>query len=228
MNIEKPIFEKIVKESSCITEALKKCGLRAAGGNFKTFKKVVAKWDIDLSHFNANYIRVTKLKALNFKKLTPLKDVLVEKSSYSRTHLKERLYREGLKERKCEECGQSEEWRGKKISLILDHINGKWDDNRLENIRILCPNCNATLDTHCGKNRKKEENKSRRKIQIGEKKYSEKELERFKQKRKVERPPYEILKKEVENFGYLPTGKKYGVSDNAIRKWIKTYEKLGF
>jgi hypothetical protein len=41
------------------------------------------------------------------------------------------------------------------LSLILDHINGVNNDNRIENIRIVCPNCNATLDTHCGKNKSK-------------------------------------------------------------------------
>lgn len=49
-------------------------------------------------------------------------------------------------------CGQGEEWNGKKISLILDHINGDRKNNLIENLQILCPNCNATLDTHCGKN----------------------------------------------------------------------------
>jgi hypothetical protein len=78
-------------------------------------------------------------------------DILIENSSYSRASLKDRLYKEGLKKRECELCGQGEEWVGKKMSLILDHINGVNNDNRIENIRIVCPNCNATLDTHCGK-----------------------------------------------------------------------------
>jgi protein-arginine kinase activator protein McsA len=42
------------------------------------------------------------------------------------------------------------------MALVLDHINGVWNDNRLENLRILCPNCNATLDTHCGRKNKRE------------------------------------------------------------------------
>jgi hypothetical protein len=74
-------------------------------------------------------------------------DILIENSSYSRASLKDRLYKEGLKKRECELCGQGEEWVGKKMSLILDHINGVNNDNRIENIRIVCPNCNATLDT---------------------------------------------------------------------------------
>jgi hypothetical protein len=58
---------------------------------------------------------------------------------------------------------QGEEWVGKKMSLILDHINGVNNDNRIEN-RIVCPNCNATLDTHCGKIRVK---KILKKVDLG-------------------------------------------------------------
>lgn len=76
--------------------------------------------------------------------------VLCEHSTCNRLHLKRRLYKEGLKQRRCELCGQNEVWRGRAMALILDHVNGVHDDNRLQNLRIVCPNCNATLDTHCG------------------------------------------------------------------------------
>lgn len=51
----------------------------------------------------------------------------------------------------CELCGQDEIWHGRRMSLILDHVNGVRDGNRIENLNIVCPNCAATLPTHCGK-----------------------------------------------------------------------------
>ena len=101
------------------------------------------------------------------------------------------------------------------MSLILDHINGINNDNRLENLRIVCPNCNATLPTHCGRNKRVLNAQTKLK----------KRIESFKNKRKVKnRPDFETLKMEINNMGYLSTGRKYGVSDNAVRKWVKYYE----
>jgi 5-methylcytosine-specific restriction endonuclease McrA len=53
----------------------------------------------------------------------------------------------------CSECGCDDNWRGKKMSLILDHINGINNDNKLENLRFLCPNCDSIQDTYKGKNK---------------------------------------------------------------------------
>ena len=74
----------------------------------------------------------------------------------SRGHLKRAAAGRGPRSgRECEMCGQGELWRGRRMSLVLDHVNGVHDDHRLENLRILCPNCNATLDTHCGRHNKR-------------------------------------------------------------------------
>lgn len=142
-------FNKIISESKSINDCLYKLGMTRTGDNQITIKKYIRLYNIDTSHFLIN--KNVKEKYIKLK----LIDILKEKSTYNRTLLKQRLYNEGLKERKCELCGQSEEWNGKHMSLILDHINGINDDNRIENLRIVCPNCNATLDTHCGKNKKK-------------------------------------------------------------------------
>jgi 5-methylcytosine-specific restriction endonuclease McrA len=129
-----------------------KLELSTRGNNYKTLHKYINKYNIDISHFNANFVRGEKLQKFN---KIPIEEILVENSTYTWTsNLKNRLYDEGLKERKCEKCGQGELWLGEKISLIIDHINGINNDNRFSNLRILCPNCNAALSTHCGKNRK--------------------------------------------------------------------------
>jgi 5-methylcytosine-specific restriction endonuclease McrA len=69
----------------------------------------------------------------------------------NRTHIKTRLIRAGLLENRCGECGLSE-WRGKPLSVHIDHINGVKNDNRLENLRMLCPNCHSQTETYSGKN----------------------------------------------------------------------------
>jgi len=125
----------------------------------------------------------------------------------------------------------------------LDHINGVNNDNRIENLRIVCPNCNAGLDTHCRgykgikiddkyKNIKIDDKYKNIKIDDSKIKYCDcgkiikksssncKKCNEIKQ-RKVERPSVEQLKKDVEELGYRGTGRKYNVSDNTIRKWIK-------
>lgn len=222
------------KNSLSLTDMLKYVKLRAAGGNYRTLKKYIDLYNIDISHFNSDEIRKEKLKQITFKNKKELSEILVENSSYSRTSLKHRLYEEGIKERKCELCGQNENWNGKKISLILDHKNGTHDDNRLWNLRIVCPNCNATLDTHCGKNNSKrskkliENNFNINDVIDFRKTLTKENINSSKKRRIVERPTFEQLKFEIETLGYRGTGRKYGVSDNSIRKWEKNYEKNNF
>jgi hypothetical protein len=152
-NYSEDNLKKIVLNSQTFREVFEKLGLNVHGNNYKTLHKYINKYNINISHFNANAVRVKKLREFN---KIPTEEILVENSTYAWTNnLKIRLYNEGLKKRICEKCGQDENWFGEHMSLILDHINGKNDDNRIENLRIVCPNCNGTLPTHCGKNTKK-------------------------------------------------------------------------
>lgn len=71
---------------------------------------------------------------------------------YQTLKLKKRLIKEGIFENQCAECGIIE-WNGKPISMQLDHVNGDSSDHRLQNLRMLCPNCHSQTDTYCGKNK---------------------------------------------------------------------------
>ncbi len=82
----------------------------------------------------------------------PIEELLVGRRC--RTHVKLRLIRAGLLENRCDECGLTD-WRGRPLSIHIDHINGVRGDNRLENLRMLCPNCHSQTDTFGGRNMKR-------------------------------------------------------------------------
>jgi predicted nucleic acid-binding Zn ribbon protein len=219
-----------IATSLSYAEALRRLGMCASGGNWRTLKRYATEvWRIPVDHFDPH---AASREALARNRLVerPLDEILVEGSPFSRVQLKKRLYAAGLKSPRCELCGQGEEWRGRRLALILDHVNGVRDDHRLENLRIVCPNCAATLDTHCGRNpgptrscaacgaafkpcHSKQRYCSRRCGGIAG------------SSRRVERPPYEQLVAEVEATSYVAVGRNYGVSDNAIRKWLRQYER---
>jgi hypothetical protein len=222
-------LEQAVASSFSFGETLRKLKLCTTGGNHQTIKKYCQAWEISTAHFLTQSERI-KLHPPSQRAIS-LDLVLIENSTYSRTRLKKRLYEERLKKPVCELCGQDEWWCGKKMSLILDHKNGIRDDCRLNNLRIVCPNCEATLPTHCGKRSTVLCPACQKPVSAGKKYCSHPCYTSFNnnrphpEKRKIKRPPYDKLLKEIEEMGFSATGRKYGVSDNAIRKWLKTYEQ---
>lgn len=84
----------------------------------------------------------------------PLENILVENSSYSRGNLKKRILSENIIQYICIICGIGPKWMDKPMPLILDHINGVNNDNRLDNLRFVCSNCDSQLPTYKSKNKR--------------------------------------------------------------------------
>jgi hypothetical protein len=232
-----------IAKSSCWSDALRELGYEVKGSNHRTLKKYAHLWGIAVDHFDPHIGRKRAAAA----RAPPLSAVLVANSRYPRGRLKERLYAEGLKRRECETCGQGEQWQGRQMSLVLDHINGVATDHRLPNLRILCPNCAATLDTHCGRSlpRSRVCPNCRDRFAPTHIRHRYCSLRCWgavrarddysgpganlgiphPENRKVERPVYWKLLEEIEELGYCGVGRRHGVSDNAIRKWERQYER---
>ena len=146
-------MEEAVRSSFSYRQVLIKLGLREAGGNYAQIRYYIKESSLDINHFTGKGWN----KGLKFqpRPAIPIERILVENSTYQSFKLKNRLFKEELKEKRCEECGWAEVSADGYLPLELDHINGNRMDNRLENLRVLCPNCHSLKPTHRGRNRKK-------------------------------------------------------------------------
>lgn len=212
-------FRNLVAESNAIVDILRACGLQPIGGNNKLALKRIVELGIDTSHFltTNNRIRYEKIE-----------QVLTRNSPISNSNwLKKRLIQEGLLENKCAICGQEPEWQGKPLVMHLDHKNGIHDDNRLSNLRIVCPHCDSQLPTYKGRNRKARERfygtcedcgKP-----VGETSARCRSCASKNQTTKIQWPELESLIEAVRQNGYCAVARELGVSDNAVRKHIKNH-----
>ena len=218
MDINKQILQKNVTISQSYREVLRRLNMNTSSNAYKKLYQRLEEWEIDTTHFrNKSQILKDIRKNGTIKKKTN-EEIFKKESLVARATVKNRLLKDELKEYKCEMCRNTGEWMGKKVTLILDHINGVSNDHSIDNLRFLCPNCNATLDTHC----------------IGAKGLKAKDIYKIDKRRlkrdrpelrKVKnRPSKEELSQMISEMSYVAIGKKYDISDNAVRKWAKKYE----
>lgn len=137
-----------VAASTTLADVQRRLGYVPTGGIHRWIKGHIARLEIDTSHFVGQSWMAGRKKPQE-RMREELTKVLIKGSAYRSTgYLRKRLINAGLKPACCEECGLTE-WRGRPLPLELDHINGDNTDNRLENLRILCPNCHSITDTWC-------------------------------------------------------------------------------
>jgi len=225
-------IKKAVENSFNWTQVIRLLGLRPAGGTHKNIQRKVEKLGIDVSHFKMGLPLREKYKI-------SIKDLLKSNVCIRSSHLKKRIIKEGVLEYRCSVCSQGPVWNGKPMVLELDHIDGDIYNNKIENLRIICLHCHSQTSTF---RRKKIVKSKVEKIYCKKcgKEISKSSIHKmcsscFNKNRKhsigcrkvKNRPSVDVLVKEVIEMGYTGTGRKYGVSDNSIRKWIKNGKKIG-
>ncbi len=137
---------KAVKESTSYRQVIGKLGLRQAGGNYIQLRKYIKELSLETAHFKGTAWN-KGLTGIGIPRFTTA-EVLTKNSYFQSYKVKQRLFKEGLKAKKCERCGWAERAPGGHLPLELDHMNGDRSDNRLENLRILCPNCHSLTDNY--------------------------------------------------------------------------------
>lgn len=242
---DRETFCRVFNESNGIREALQKLGMSGNGGNYKTFKERCAEEGLDLVQMNervrrANSDRMSRLGRRWRRR--PLDQILTERSCTSRRAVKARLITEGLLDpTRCSICGMPDQWNGLPIVMIIDHINGRGDDHRLENLRLICPNCNSQLETFTGRNmsHKKRESpvciggcgkrvtiRSKTGMCVSCSRKAENFNDPTRNWKVKNRPSRDALADMSKQESWEAIGRRYGVSGTAVRKWATAYGLL--
>lgn len=225
-SLKKKEIIDLLSNHCSIHSALKSIDVYATGsGAYKTFNSRCGSLGIDPKIF----LNRKKGYSIGKSPRLPLSEILVENSPYKGTSsLKKRLIKDGVLTYQCNECGISN-WNGKAISLHLDHRNGINNDNRKENLRLLCPNCHSQTETYGGRNCKgqnrtnKEQNHCHCGTPINMRHSTCRACADAKKKSMSMKPSLEKLSDLLLTQSITDIGKNHGVSHTTVRRWINSY-----
>ena len=210
---------EITGKSKTLREILLALGYEArSGGGWRTLRKRLDREQIDYSHITTGR-GANRGRSYYIPPPVPLEALLVENCQHTRGVLRRAILRHGLLSHKCAICGLGPEWNNKPLTLTLDHINGVNNDNRIENLRFVCPNCDTQTDTYGAKNQRRRCSKCGRPITYMSK------------TGRCSRcchpqggsPAKDVLAKLVWEKPTTTIAADYGVSDAAVAKWCKKY-----
>ncbi|MCT7353885.1 HNH endonuclease [Streptomyces sp. 15-116A] len=146
------ILEPVVAESTSVNEVLRKLGLDVVGGHHTNISRRIKAYGIDTSHFTPV---VRREKQRRNQRRRTAEEILIEDTSGHAVRVPssrlKRAMRELGREERCALCGIEAVWLGEPLPLEVDHIDGNWRNNRIENLRLLCPNCHSTTDSYRGR-----------------------------------------------------------------------------
>lgn len=141
------------KKSLSYTQVVKRLGIPYCGSTHARIKKEISNLNIDVSHFTGMLWSKGKT-LLDDERLSDRNknEIFVENSKFSKSYIRNLIKKKNLIEYSCQLCNNNGIWNDKKLNLQLDHINGISTDQRLENLRFLCPNCHSQTDNFGSKN----------------------------------------------------------------------------
>lgn len=216
INLEKLI--SITKEARNFTDLARKLNITTSSSCVKILKEFIKEKNICVKHFVKNSGIFLTPKSLS--------EILIKNSTYCSSTLKKRLLKQNILKNECYECGLLPIWNNKPIKLQIDHINGDHYDNRLENLRILCPNCHTQTDTYGSKQRRIKTFCSDCGIALKTKRKLCKDCHTIKRKKfqptnKKFNLPKEELEQLVWKISTCEIARQYNVSDTAVAKRCK-------
>nr|WP_237552337.1 HNH endonuclease signature motif containing protein [Streptomyces sp. SID5789] len=149
------ILEPVIAESASVNEVLRRLGLDPVGGHHTNLSRRIKAYGIDTSHFTS--VARTERQRHNRRRRTADEVLIEDTSDHARrvpgSRLKRAMRELGTEER-CALCGIEPVWFGEPLPLEVDHIDGDWRNNRIENLRMLCPNCHSTTDSYRGRSKR--------------------------------------------------------------------------
>ena len=148
-------LEELCASSYSYAEVLRKAGRSQGGGSQESLKSKIREFDIDVSHFTGQRWQESPNQKDNHEKRErySIDDIFIDNSKVTQKVLRGYIARHNILEYKCQNCGCDGTWQNSTIALEVDHINGNNSDNRIENLRYLCPNCHALTETYRGRNK---------------------------------------------------------------------------